>query len=195
MLWVYKVFYVFCNLWQKVNIVLCVNWLAWQVLFAASTLVERWLWNQLKAFRQSIPDQACPLVLSLFMVIIVNKKHHHHHHHHHCGHDQHGHIRGLAEIGWKYIVTAAWRWSLPLLSHPLVNTEDNFVTCFHTQLEHTEHTEENTVCIGGIFDTRKTQNTNMITLWRCDLFWCILYKPINQYNWGCDQKSETTECH
>ena len=132
---------------------------------------------------------------SLFMVIIVNKKHHHHHHHHHCGHDQHGHIRGLAEIGWKYIVTAAWRWSLPLLSHPLVNTEDNFVTCFHTQLEHTEHTEENTVCIGGIFDTRKTQNTNMITLWRCDLFWCILYKPINQYNWGCDQKSETTECH
>ena len=61
----YKVFYVFCNLWQKVNIVLCVNWLAWQVLFAASTLVERWLWNQLKAFRQSIPDQVCPLVLSL----------------------------------------------------------------------------------------------------------------------------------
>ena len=61
----YKVFYVFCNLWPKVNIVLCVNWLVWQVLFATSTLVERWLWNQLKAFRQSIPDQVCPLVPSL----------------------------------------------------------------------------------------------------------------------------------
>ena len=40
MLWAFKVFfYVFCNLWQKVNIVLCVNWLAWPVLFARSTLV------------------------------------------------------------------------------------------------------------------------------------------------------------
>ena len=29
----------FCNLWQKVNIILCVNWLAWLVLFATSTLV------------------------------------------------------------------------------------------------------------------------------------------------------------
>ena len=32
-------FYDFCNLWQKIKIVLCVNWLAWRTLFATSTLV------------------------------------------------------------------------------------------------------------------------------------------------------------
>ena len=79
-------FYDFCNLWQKIKIVLCVNWLAWRTLFATSTLVAA-IVEPVESISSEYPRSGLPvgplsswsslspkiITITIIIVVMINK--------------------------------------------------------------------------------------------------------------------------